>query len=43
MSEALSAVYPATTLPTCIVHLLRHSLDFATWTVRMGPVSLWPV
>ena len=34
MSEALAAVYPATTLQTCIVHLLRQSLDFATWKVR---------
>jgi putative transposase len=34
MSEALTAVYPATTLQTCIVHLIRHSLDFATWKVR---------
>lgn len=34
MSEALAAVYPATTRQTCIVHLLRHSLDFATWKVR---------
>ena len=34
MSEALAAVYPATTLQTCIVHLIRHSLDFATWQVR---------
>ena len=34
MSEALGAVYPATTLQTCIVHLIRHSLDFATWQVR---------
>ena len=28
MREALAAVFPATTLQTCIVHLLRHSLDF---------------
>ena len=34
MSEALAAVYPATTLQTCIVHLIRNSLDFATWKVR---------
>ena len=34
MSEALAAVYPATTLQTCIVHLLRHSLDFASWKER---------
>jgi putative transposase len=36
MSEALAAVYPATTLQTCIVHLIRHSLDFATWKFRKG-------
>jgi putative transposase len=34
MSEALAAVYPATTLQTCIVHLIRHSLDFANWKER---------
>lgn len=34
MSEALAAVYPATTLQTCIVHLLRHSLDFVNWKER---------
>src|SRR6266567_5291199 len=34
MSEALSTVYPATTLQTCIVHLLRHSLEFANWKQR---------
>ena len=34
MSEALAAIYPATTLQTCIVHLLRHSLDFAHWKER---------
>jgi putative transposase len=34
MSEALAAVFPATTLQTCIVHLIRASLDFATWRER---------
>jgi putative transposase len=34
MPDALAAVYPATTLQTCIVHLLRHSLDFANWKER---------
>jgi putative transposase len=34
MSEALAAVYPRTTLQTCIVHLLRNSLDFANWKER---------
>lgn len=30
MSEALDAVFPATTLQTCIVHLIRNSLDYAS-------------
>jgi putative transposase len=34
MSEALSAVFPATTLQTCIVHLIRNSLDYAGWKDR---------
>ena len=34
MAEALAAVFPATTLQTCIVHLLRSSLDFANWKER---------
>ena len=34
MGEALGVVYPATTLQTCIVHLIRNSLDFASWKDR---------
>ena len=34
MAEALSAVFPATTLQTCIVHLIRNSLDYASWKER---------
>jgi putative transposase len=34
LPEALAAVFPATTLQTCIVHLIRHSLEFATWKER---------
>ena len=34
MSEALAAVFPETTLQTCIVHLIRQSLDFADWKER---------
>lgn len=34
MEEALAAVFPKTTLQTCIVHLLRQSLDFANWKQR---------
>jgi transposase-like protein len=36
MSDALAAVYPATTLQTCIVHLIRHSLEFANWKERVS-------
>ncbi len=32
--EAMAAVFPATTRQTCIVHLIRNSLDFASWKDR---------
>ena len=34
MPEALAVAYPATTLQTCIVHLIRNSLDLAGWQDR---------
>ena len=34
MPEALGAVFPAATLQTCIVHLIRNSLDYASWKDR---------
>ncbi|MFT3721035.1 IS256 family transposase [Pseudorhodoferax sp.] len=34
MPEALGVVFPATTLQTCIVHLIRSSLDYASWKQR---------
>ena len=34
MGEALGVVYPATTLQTCIVHLIRNSLDYVGWKER---------
>ncbi len=34
MGEALGAVFPSTTLQTCIVHLIRNSLDYASWKDR---------
>jgi transposase-like protein len=44
MSEALAAIYPATTLQTCIVHLLRHRLDFANGQERKSlAAALRPV
>jgi putative transposase len=32
--DAVNAVFPQTTVQTCIVHLLRNSLDFASWKDR---------
>ena len=29
--EAITAVFPQTVVQTCIVHLIRHSLDFVSW------------
>jgi transposase-like protein len=34
MEQSLNAVFPATTLQTCIVHLIRSSLDYASWKER---------
>ena len=34
MPEALESALPRTTLQTCIVHLIRNSLDFASWKER---------
>jgi transposase-like protein len=44
MAEALGAVYPATTLQTCIVHLIRNSLDYASWKDRKAlAIALKPI
>lgn len=44
MEEALSAVYPATTLQTCVVHLIRNSLSYAGWRDRKAlAASLKPI
>jgi len=34
MPDALEVVFPATTLQTCIVHLIRNSLAYANWKER---------
>ena len=36
--EAITTVFPETTVQTCIVHLLRHSLSFCSWKDRQ-PVA----
>ncbi len=32
--EAINAVFPQTVVQTCIVHLIRHSMNFASWKDR---------
>jgi putative transposase len=32
--EAISAVFPDTVVQTCIVHLIRYSMQFASWKER---------
>jgi len=34
--EAITAVFPEAIVQTCIVHLLRNSLDFVSWKDRKG-------
>ena len=34
--EAITTVFPKTTVQTCIVHLLRHSLSYCNWKDRKG-------
>lgn len=44
MPEALGVVFPATTLQTCIVHLIRNSLDYASWKDRKAlAMALRPI
>ena len=34
LAEAIHTVYPRTTIQTCVVHLIRNSLDYAGWKDR---------
>jgi putative transposase len=34
LAEAIEAAFPKTTVQTCIVHLIRNSLDYASWRDR---------
>ena len=29
--EAIEAVFPQTTVQPCIVHMVRHSLNYVSW------------
>ena len=42
--EAISAVFPDTVVQTCIVHLIRYSMQFASWKERKAiAAALKPV
>src|SRR4029453_11379902 len=32
--DAINAVFPQTVVQTCVVHLIRNSMDFASWKDR---------
>ena len=34
LPDAINAAFPETTVQTCIVHLVRHSLNFCSWKDR---------
>ena len=34
LAEAIEVAFPATTVQTCIVHLIRNSLDYVSWKDR---------
>ena len=40
LPEALETAFPRTTLQTCIVHLIRHSLGYVPWRERKAMASL---
>jgi transposase-like protein len=39
LAEAIEAAFPQTTVQTCIVHLIRNSLDYASWKDRKAIAS----
>lgn len=42
--EAITAVFPQTLVQTCIVHLIRYSMQFASWKERKAiAVALKPI
>jgi transposase-like protein len=44
LSEAIETAFPRTTVQTCIVHLMRNSLDYASWKDRKAvAAALRPV
>jgi putative transposase len=40
LTEAIASVFPQTTVQTCIVHLIRNSLDYASWKDRKAVAAV---
>ena len=38
--DAINAVFPQTMVQTCIVHLIRNSMDFASWKDRKAVAAM---
>jgi putative transposase len=34
--EAIEVVYPQTAVQLCVVHMVRHSLNYVSWKMRKG-------
>jgi putative transposase len=44
LADAIETAFPRTTVQTCIVHLIRNSLDYASWKDRKAvAVALRPI
>jgi putative transposase len=39
LPEAITTVFPACLVQTCLVHLIRYSLQFAAWRQRQALVA----
>lgn len=40
LADAIETAFPQTTVQTCIVHLIRNSLDYATWKERKAVATV---
>ena len=41
--EAITSVFPQTVVRTCIVHLIRYSMQFCSWKERQLVAALRPI
>jgi transposase-like protein len=39
---AIEAVYPRAAVHLCIVHMVRHSLNYVSWKMRKDPTGRSP-